>query len=48
LVARVTEVNENGRENSHNSEEDEIRKRKNNIVMYSVPELASNDVMERR
>jgi len=26
-----TEVNERGRQNSHNSEEDEIRKRKNNI-----------------
>ena len=35
-------------QNSHNREEDEIRKRKNNIVTYRVPELVSDDVMERR
>jgi len=41
-------LNGGERENIRSSEEEEIRKRKNNVVMYRVPELDSDDVLERR
>ena len=40
-------LNGGERENIRSSEKEEIRKRKNNVVMYRVPELDSDDVLER-